>query len=141
QVKYRFSLLKRLQESSLYAKLLKYNPSLFTEQASKEFDSWKKSFTTAPILAHFSELAQNLIETDASDYAVAGIISYYIILNSTTRFMKWNFWQLFFAYRSGVHTSSFFQNLSTQKFLLADRLDGLNFCQNFILLLPIDPAN
>ncbi|KNZ48059.1 retrotransposon nucleocapsid protein, partial [Puccinia sorghi] len=64
------------------------------------------AFNTAPILTHFSELAQTFIKTDASDYAVAGVISHYIILNSTTRFMTRNFWQLFFAYRIGFHTFS-----------------------------------
>ncbi|KNZ62673.1 uncharacterized protein VP01_12381g1, partial [Puccinia sorghi] len=39
------------------------------------------SFTTAPILANFSELAQTLIKKDASDYAVAGVISQYSSLN------------------------------------------------------------
>ncbi|KNZ51414.1 uncharacterized protein VP01_3967g1, partial [Puccinia sorghi] len=76
----------KIQNTSL---LQKDTPFLFTEQASKEFDALKESFTTAPILAHFSELAQTLIETDASDYAVAGVIS-----------------------QSGVHTFSVFQNLS-----------------------------
>ncbi|KNZ63560.1 uncharacterized protein VP01_11287g1, partial [Puccinia sorghi] len=52
-----------------------YTPFLFTEQASKEFDVLKKAFTTAPILTHFSELAQTLIETNSSDYAVAGVVS------------------------------------------------------------------
>ncbi|KNZ50126.1 uncharacterized protein VP01_4585g2 [Puccinia sorghi] len=40
-----------------------------------------KGIVKAPILAHFSELAQTLIETDASDYAVAGVISQYSSLN------------------------------------------------------------
>ncbi|KNZ60760.1 uncharacterized protein VP01_15048g1, partial [Puccinia sorghi] len=48
-----------------------------TSLLSKEFEALKKAFTTAPILAHFSEIARTLIETDASDYAVAGIISQY----------------------------------------------------------------
>ncbi|KNZ48705.1 hypothetical protein VP01_5468g1, partial [Puccinia sorghi] len=105
--------------------VLNHTPFLFTEQALKEFDALKKAITMAPILAHFSELTQTLIKTNASDYAVAGVISHYISLNSTTRFMTRNFWKLFFSYRSGVHTFSVFQNLS--RFLLANRLDGLNF--------------
>ncbi|KNZ44284.1 putative retrotransposon nucleocapsid protein, partial [Puccinia sorghi] len=50
---------------NLTSLLQKDNPFLFTEQASKEFEALKKAFTTAPILAHFSELAQTLIKTDA----------------------------------------------------------------------------
>ncbi|KNZ64186.1 uncharacterized protein VP01_10578g1, partial [Puccinia sorghi] len=45
--------------------------------ALNESNALKKAFTTAPILAHFSELARNLIETNASDYAVAGVTSQY----------------------------------------------------------------
>ena len=52
-------------------------PFTFTKQASLEFEALKKAFTSAPILAHFSELARTWIETDASDYAVAGVISQY----------------------------------------------------------------
>ncbi|KNZ63742.1 putative retrotransposon nucleocapsid protein [Puccinia sorghi] len=79
---------------NLTSLLQKDTTFLFTEQASKEFEALKKAFTTAPILAHFSELAQTLIETNASDYAVAGVISHlgsYITPNSTTRFMTRNF--------------------------------------------------
>ncbi|KNZ45761.1 hypothetical protein VP01_7821g1, partial [Puccinia sorghi] len=49
--------------------------------SSKEFEALNKAFTTAPILAHFSEISRTLIETDASDYAVAGFISQYSSLN------------------------------------------------------------
>ncbi|KNZ56977.1 hypothetical protein VP01_2273g2 [Puccinia sorghi] len=78
-----------LTENSLYAKLSKcefHNSSLQflgvivssdgPSSTSPPF-SLKKAFTMAPILAHFSELAQTLIETNASDYAVAGLISQY----------------------------------------------------------------
>ncbi|KNZ57379.1 uncharacterized protein VP01_2174g6, partial [Puccinia sorghi] len=66
---------------NLTSLLQKDTPFLFTEQASKEFDALKKAFTTAPILTDFSELACTLIETVASDYAVAGVISQYSSLN------------------------------------------------------------
>jgi hypothetical protein len=39
------------------------------------FCSLKESFTQAPVLTHWSLDAQILVETDASDYALAGIIS------------------------------------------------------------------
>ncbi|KNZ44702.1 uncharacterized protein VP01_8916g1, partial [Puccinia sorghi] len=66
---------------NLTSLLQKDTPFLFTEQSLKEFEALEKAFTTAPILAHFSELARALIETDASDYAVAGVISQYSSLN------------------------------------------------------------
>ncbi|KNZ62162.1 uncharacterized protein VP01_1305g1, partial [Puccinia sorghi] len=62
---------------NLTSLLQKDTPFLFTEKALKEFDALKKAFTTAPILAHFSQLARTLIKTDTSDYAFAGVISQY----------------------------------------------------------------
>ncbi|KNZ47065.1 uncharacterized protein VP01_6703g1, partial [Puccinia sorghi] len=41
----------------------------------------QKAFTTAPILANFSELARTLIKTNGSEYAVSGVISQYSFLN------------------------------------------------------------
>src|SRR5467141_3794496 len=41
----------------------------------KGFGALKKAFTTAPILAHFNPDNPIVVETDASDYAIAGIIS------------------------------------------------------------------
>jgi hypothetical protein len=45
------------------------------------FDTLKKAFTTAPILTHWILDTQLIVETDASDYALAAILS--LILLST----------------------------------------------------------
>lgn len=39
------------------------------------FEALKKAFTTAPILAHFDPDRETWMETDASDYIVAGVLS------------------------------------------------------------------
>ena len=39
------------------------------------FETLKKAFTTAPILQHFDPEKETWIETDASDYVVAGVLS------------------------------------------------------------------
>ena len=41
----------------------------------KAFEALKHAFTTAPILAHFNPDNPIVVETDASDYAIAAIIS------------------------------------------------------------------
>ena len=41
----------------------------------KAFEALKHTFTTAPILAHFNPDNPIVVETDASDYAIAAIIS------------------------------------------------------------------
>ena len=50
-------------------------PWNFTDQCRQSFNGLKEAFTTAPILTHFQPGAQITVETDASDYAVAGILS------------------------------------------------------------------
>ncbi|KAG8819677.1 hypothetical protein FRC17_010364 [Serendipita sp. 399] len=47
----------------------------WSQKCQDSFDSLKRAFTTAPILVHWKPGAQLIVETDASDYAVAGIIS------------------------------------------------------------------
>ncbi len=46
------------------------------DPAQKSFDALKTAFTTAPILTHFDPARQIIIETDASDFAIAGVISH-----------------------------------------------------------------
>ncbi|KNZ43789.1 putative retrotransposon nucleocapsid protein, partial [Puccinia sorghi] len=53
----------------------------FYQKVIKNYSKTIKAFPTAPILTHFSELTRTLIETNASDYAVAGVISQYSSLN------------------------------------------------------------
>src|SRR5215468_3274390 len=50
----------------------------WTDECQHAFDSLKRSFTTAPILAHWSAHDDLVVETDASDYALAAIISTYV---------------------------------------------------------------
>ena len=57
--------------------LLKGKGNLFvwTEDAEKAFRKLKASFTTAPILRHFDPALPILVETDASGFAIIGILS------------------------------------------------------------------
>ncbi|KAH0605690.1 uncharacterized protein H6S33_004912 [Morchella sextelata] len=46
----------------------------WTDEREEAFQTLKKMFTTAPILAHFNPDRKIVIETDASDYVSAGIL-------------------------------------------------------------------
>jgi hypothetical protein len=48
---------------------------IWTDRCQKAFDSLKTAFTTAPILAHFNPENPIIVETDSSEYAIAGILS------------------------------------------------------------------
>jgi len=50
-------------------------PWNFSEDCRRSFNTLKHAFTTAPILTHFIPDTPIIVETDASDYAVAGILS------------------------------------------------------------------
>ena len=47
----------------------------FTDDCRESFETLKKAFTQAPILSHWVPDAQIILETDASDYAIAAILS------------------------------------------------------------------
>ena len=47
----------------------------FTEDCRKAFNALKQAFTSAPVLSHWEPDRQITVETDASDYAIAGILS------------------------------------------------------------------
>lgn len=49
--------------------------SFFTPEAVEAFDSLKESFVTAPVLRHFDVERPIRVETDASGYAIGGILS------------------------------------------------------------------
>ena len=53
----------------------KGSPWDFSDQCRSAFNSLKKAFTSTPILTHWVPDAPLTIETDASNYAVAGILS------------------------------------------------------------------
>jgi len=50
-------------------------PWKFDSSCKDAFNSLKKAFTSAPILTHWIPDAQLIVETDASDYALAAILS------------------------------------------------------------------
>jgi len=58
--------------------LPKNNKFTWGESQDKAFQTLKTAFTTAPILQHFQPGLPIVIETDASDYALAGILSHMI---------------------------------------------------------------
>ena len=56
--------------------LLRQNvPFRIDSTALAAFDALKESFTSAPVLAHFQPDRQTFIETDASDFAIAAVVS------------------------------------------------------------------
>ncbi|MGL5829755.1 MAG: Ty3/Gypsy family RNase HI domain-containing protein, partial [Angustibacter sp.] len=50
-------------------------PFTLTPQAEASFEALKTAFTTAPVLQHFDPSQRLRLETDASKYAIAGILS------------------------------------------------------------------
>src|SRR5258705_6110850 len=61
--------------SPLSALTKKDKPFLWTTQTESAFQALKQAFTTAPILQHFDPEKPIIVETDASDYVSAGILS------------------------------------------------------------------
>ncbi len=53
----------------------KSEPWVWSPKCQQSFDALKKVFTSAPILSHWVPGAQLILETDASDYAIAAILS------------------------------------------------------------------
>jgi hypothetical protein len=47
----------------------------FSEECQKSFEALKNVFTSAPLLTHWMPDVPIVVETDASDYAIAGILS------------------------------------------------------------------
>ena len=52
----------------------KAGPFKWPEKARGAFRQLRDAFTTAPILAHFNPELKTRVETDAFDFALAGII-------------------------------------------------------------------
>ncbi|MBW0548945.1 hypothetical protein O181_088660, partial [Austropuccinia psidii MF-1] len=61
--------------TSLTSLLKKDCPFIFNEEALSHFQILKEAFTTAPILSHFNPSLPTIVETDASDYALVGVLS------------------------------------------------------------------
>jgi hypothetical protein len=55
----------------------KNTPFAWTDECSKSFEALKQAFTIALILRHFDHDWEVIVETDASDYVSAGILSQY----------------------------------------------------------------
>ena len=53
----------------------KDTPWKFTDDCHSTFNLLKKAFTSAPILTHWVPDTLLVVETNASDYAIAGILS------------------------------------------------------------------
>src|SRR6266705_2778758 len=52
-------------------------PFHWSDACQTAFDTLKRAFTTAPTLRHFDHDRQIIVETDASDYVSAGVLSQY----------------------------------------------------------------
>ena len=50
-------------------------PWNFTKDCRESFNKLKQAFTSAPILTHWTPDCPLIVETDASDYALAAILS------------------------------------------------------------------
>lgn len=55
----------------------KDTPFVWSTSCQNAFDNLKQAFTTAPVLRHFDPDREIIVETDASDYVSAGIMSQY----------------------------------------------------------------
>jgi hypothetical protein len=55
----------------------KYVPFVWGPTQQTAFDGLKTAFTTAPVLPHFDYDREIVVETDASDYVSAGVLSQY----------------------------------------------------------------
>ena len=53
----------------------KDTPFTWGDSQQNAFDKLKESFSTAPVLIHFDPSNPIVVETDASDYAIADILS------------------------------------------------------------------
>jgi hypothetical protein len=64
---------------------------IWSDECSKSFETLKQAFTTTPILRHFDYDREIIVETDASNYISASILSQYDdegILHPVTFFSK-----------------------------------------------------
>jgi len=55
----------------------KYVPFVWDQEQKDAFELLKTAFTTAPVLRHFDYDREVVVETDASDYVTAGVLSQY----------------------------------------------------------------
>jgi len=62
----------------------KDTPWNFSEDCRHSFNALKHTFTTVPILTHFIPDTPIIVETDASDYAVAGILLLVLVISTSS---------------------------------------------------------
>ena len=55
-------------------KKIKYGAFEWTTECQKAFEDLKRAFTTAPVLAHYDSKLETWVETDASNFVVAGVL-------------------------------------------------------------------
>lgn len=56
-------------------KKTKYQAFIWSPECQSAFEELKKAFTEAPILAHYDPSLETWVETDSSDFVVAGVLS------------------------------------------------------------------
>jgi transposase InsO family protein len=56
-------------------KKMRYVPFTWTPECQQAFDGIKEAFRSAPMLAHFDPEKETWVETDASDFVTAGVLS------------------------------------------------------------------
>jgi len=66
--------LQKKEENSRTSKLVKWE---WTQDAELAFLKLKRAFTDAPILNHFDQAKPIILQTDASGFAIAGILNQY----------------------------------------------------------------
>ncbi|KAF4537812.1 Elys-like domain containing protein [Lasiodiplodia theobromae] len=57
-------------------KKMRYQPFEWNERRQAAFEALKSAFTSAPILVHFDPSKEIYVETDASDFVTAGVLSH-----------------------------------------------------------------
>ena len=57
------------------SKKIKYGPFEWSKTCQQAFDKLRCAFTTAPVLAYYDSSLETWVETNASDFLVAGVLS------------------------------------------------------------------